>query len=142
MSPLARRWIAIGGLIGAIGVSLGAIAAHGLSGLLAGLGYTGDDLARRLDIFDTAIRYQLLHAVAIVVTALALEQRPAVAWRFSAWAFLVGVIAFSGSLKILTFSGPELNWLGMVAPVGGLAMIAGWIALAAGALQRDQLART
>jgi uncharacterized membrane protein YgdD (TMEM256/DUF423 family) len=135
MSSLARRWIAVGAILSAIGVALGAFGAHGLSDFLEARGFAGD-LARRLDIFDTAIRYQLLHALALVVTGFALEHRPATAWRFAAWAFLVGVIAFSGSLKILTFVGPQFNWLGMVAPVGGLAMIVGWIALAVGALKK------
>jgi uncharacterized membrane protein YgdD (TMEM256/DUF423 family) len=135
MTSIARRWIAIGGILGAIGVALGAFGAHGLNDFLATRGYTGDDLTRRLEIFDTAIRYQLLHALALVVTGLALQQRDTGAWRLAAWAFLFGVILFSGSLKILTFAGSQWNWLGMVAPLGGLAMIAGWIALAVGAFR-------
>jgi uncharacterized membrane protein YgdD (TMEM256/DUF423 family) len=136
MSSIARRWIAVGAVLGAIGVALGAFGAHGLSDFLEGRGYTGDDLVRRLDIFDTAIRYQLLHALALVVTGFALDKAATGAWRFAAWSFLVGILAFSGSLKILTFAGPQWNWLGMVAPIGGLAMIAGWVALAVGAFKK------
>lgn len=138
MTSVARRWVAVGAILAAIGVSLGAFGAHGLPGFLEQRGYAGDDLTRRLEIFDTAIRYQMWHAIAIVVTGLALEMRAVAAWRFAAWAFLVGVIAFSGSLKILTFAGTQWNWLGMVAPVGGVGMIAGWVALAVGALQREK----
>ncbi|HEX2477106.1 MAG TPA: DUF423 domain-containing protein [Lacipirellulaceae bacterium] len=137
MSSLSRRWIAIGSLIGAIGVTLGAFGAHVLPVYLSDLGYTGDDLERRLDIFHTAILYQLLHALALVFTGLALEQRAIASWRFAAWAFLLGVILFSGSLKALTFVGPSWNWLGMVAPIGGISMIVGWAALAIGALRKD-----
>ena len=135
MPTLARRWIAIGALIGAIGVGLGAFGAHGLTDFLTRLGYVGGDLSRRLDLFDTAVHYQLLHAIALVLTGLALAQRPAGSWRIAAWCFLVGVLLFSGLLKVMTFAGPNWNWLGAVVPVGGVAMIVGWLALAIGALQ-------
>jgi uncharacterized membrane protein YgdD (TMEM256/DUF423 family) len=137
MSLLSRRWIGIGAILGAIGVTLGAFGAHLLPNYLSDLGYTGDDLERRLDIFHTAILYQLLHALALVFTGLALELRTTAWWRFAAWAFLFGVILFSGSLKVLSFVGPSWNWLGMVAPIGGISMIVGWAALAIGALRKD-----
>jgi uncharacterized membrane protein YgdD (TMEM256/DUF423 family) len=136
MPPTARRWIAIGALIGAIGVGLGAWHAHGLDDFLARLGYAGEDLTRRLDVFETAVRYQMLHAIALVLTGLLLINRGSGAWRFAAWSFLVGVLLFSGLLKVMTFVNPSWNWLGMIVPVGGLAMIAGWLALAVGALRK------
>jgi uncharacterized membrane protein YgdD (TMEM256/DUF423 family) len=137
MTSLSRRWIAIGAALGAIGVGLGAFGAHGLDDFLEGLGYAGDDLARRLEIFETAIRYQMIHSLAMVVVGFALELRATRAWRFSAWAFLLGIILFSGLLKVMTFAGPEWNWLGAVVPIGGVSMIVGWIALAIGALRRS-----
>ena len=137
MSSLSRRWIAIGALLGAIGVALGAYGAHGLRDLLEKiLGYTDDDLNRRLAIFETAVRYQMLHALALVFVGLALQQKESAWWRFAAWAFLIGVIIFSGLLKVLTFVDPQWNWLGAIVPFGGLAMIAGWLALAVGALRK------
>ena len=129
MSSLARRWIAIGALIGAIGVAFGAFAAHGLTDYLKSLGYAGDDLAHRLKIFDIAVHYQLLSAVALVLTGLALDRVAAPAWRFAAWSLLTGLLFFSGLLKVLAFAGPSWNWLGAVVPIGGVAMIAGWLAL-------------
>ncbi|MCI0493259.1 MAG: DUF423 domain-containing protein [Planctomycetes bacterium] len=135
MLSLARRWILIGALIGAIGVGLGAFGAHGLPGFLDRLGYRGDDLARRLDIFETACRYQMFHALALVLTGLALSSRESNAWRLAAWAFFAGVLIFSGLLIVLAFAGPRWNWLGMIVPAGGVAMIVGWIALAIGALK-------
>ena len=135
MPPLAQRWIAVGAIVGAIGVALGAFAAHGLKDFLADRGYAGDDLARRLEIFDTAIRYQMLHAIAIVLCGLALDARAAPAWRIAPWLFLCGVLLFSGLLKVMTFAGPSWNWLGGVVPFGGAAMIGGWLALAVGALK-------
>ena len=137
MSSLSRRWIAIGALLGALGVTFGAFGAHLLPDYLSDLGYTGDDLARRLDIFQTAVLYQLLHALALAFAGLALEHRTTAWWRFAAWGFLLGVILFCGSLKVLTFVGSSWNWLGMVAPIGGISMIVGWVALAIGALRNE-----
>jgi uncharacterized membrane protein YgdD (TMEM256/DUF423 family) len=136
MTPVSRRWITIGALLAAIGVGFGAFGAHVLDDLLKNLGYAGDDLHRRHEIFDTAVRYQLIHAIALVFVGLALQMRPAAAWRFAAWAFLIGIAIFSGLLKTMTVAGPQWNWLGMIVPVGGLSMIAGWMAVAAGALKK------
>jgi uncharacterized membrane protein YgdD (TMEM256/DUF423 family) len=136
MNPLSRRWIAIGAALGAIGVMLGAFGAHWLPDLLTNLGYAGDDLSRRREVFDTAVRYQLIHALAIVFVGLALEHRAVGAWRFAAWAFLVGIALFCGLLKVLTIARPQWNWLGMIVPVGGLSMIIGWLALMVGALRK------
>jgi uncharacterized membrane protein YgdD (TMEM256/DUF423 family) len=136
MNPLSRRWIAIGAVLGAVGVAFGAFGAHVLPDVLTNLGYAGDDLARRREIFETAIRYQMLHALALVFLGLALEVRVNAFWRFAGWAFLIGVIIFSGLLKVLTIAGPQWNWLGAIVPVGGILMIAGWIAVAIGALRK------
>lgn len=127
----------MGAILGGSGVGFGAFGAHGLEDYLQSAGYAGDDLVRRLAIFDTAVRYQLIHAIALVVVGLGLELRPVVSWRVAAWAFLLGIALFSGLLKVLTFAGPQWNWLGMVVPLGGLSMIVGWLAVAAGALWAD-----
>ena len=136
VSSLAQRWIAVGALFGALSVALGAYGAHGLADFLKSSGYAGDDLSRRVDIYNTAIHYQMLHAVALVVTGLALEQRASAWWRFAGWAFLTGILVFSGLLKVLAFAGPQWNWLGAIVPFGGVSMIAGWTALAIGALRK------
>ncbi len=138
MTSIARRWIAVGAVFGALGVALGAYGAHGLEEFLVGLGYAGDDLAHRLDIYRTAIHYQMLHAVALVVVGLALEQRATAWWRFAGWAFVAGIVLFSGLLKVLAFAGPQWNWLVHIVPFGGLSLIAGWAALAIGALRKPQ----
>jgi uncharacterized membrane protein YgdD (TMEM256/DUF423 family) len=136
MSSVARRWIAIGGALGALGVAFGAFGAHGLSDFLSARGYAGDDLSRRLDIFNTAIQYQMVHSLALVITGLALVDRPSNWWRIAGWAFLVGIILFSGLLKVLAFAGPQWKWLGAVVPIGGVSLIAAWIALAVGAFRK------
>ncbi len=134
MSAASQRWIAIGALLGAAGVALGAYGAHGLEGLLTGCGYAGDDLAHRLDIYHTAVRYHMLHALALVLVGLALVHRSPRAWHVAAWTMLLGVLVFSGLLYVLALAGPGWRWLGAVVPIGGGAMIVGWIALAAGAI--------
>ena len=136
MSTLSRRWIAIGAILAAIGVGLGAYGAHGLKDTLARLGYSGDDLTHRLAIFETAVRYQMFHAIALVLTGLLLHERDSPAWRFAPWAFLIGIILFSGLLKVLTFADPKWNWLGAIVPIGGASFIVGWITIAVCALKK------
>ncbi len=77
----------------------------------------------------------MLHALVLLFTGLALQQKESPWWRFAAWAFLIGVIIFSGLLKVLAFTSPQWNWLGAIVPFGGFAMIIGWLALAIGALK-------
>jgi len=137
MPSVSRRWIAIGALLGAIGVGLGAFGAHVLGDLLEKtLGYAPEDAHHRFEIFETAIRYQMFHALALVFVGLALTQHDCKCWRFAAWAFLVGVVIFCGLLKVLTFADPKWNWLGAIVPIGGISLIVGWLALAFGALRK------
>ncbi len=78
----------------------------------------------------------MFHAIALILTGLALQHRASTAWRFAGWAFLVGIILFCGPLKLLTFADPTWNWLGAVVPFGGASMIVGWLALAICALNQ------
>lgn len=135
MHPPGNRWIIAGALCGAAGVALGAFGAHGLPDALTNLGYADADLARRLDIFETAARYQMYHALAMVLTGMLLGQLPLRAWRKAAWAFFIGVLIFSGLLYVLAVAGPNWNWLGAIVPLGGLALIVGWLLLAVGAIK-------
>jgi uncharacterized membrane protein YgdD (TMEM256/DUF423 family) len=127
--------MAVGALAGAAGVALGAFAAHGLASALANLGYAGDDLARRMANFDTAVRYQLVHAIALVLVGLVLRQQPSRAGQAAGWLFAAGLLLFSGLLYLLAIAGPNWKWLGAVVPFGGGALIAGWLALAIAALR-------
>jgi uncharacterized membrane protein YgdD (TMEM256/DUF423 family) len=96
-----------------------------------------------LAVWDTAVTYQLTHALALLVVGL-LTRAPApgrarepgsarTTLNIAGWAFLVGVVLFSGSLYALAFDGPRL--LGPVTPIGGVAFITGWVALLIGALR-------
>jgi uncharacterized membrane protein YgdD (TMEM256/DUF423 family) len=134
MSP--HRWIAIGAFVGALGVAIGAFGAHGLPGYLTARGYEGEDLARRIANHETAVRYQMWHALAIVLVGLALAGRASPWWTAAAWAFLLGVLVFSGLLYALVLAGPEWRKLGAIVPIGGISMIVGWVLLAIGALRQ------
>ena len=110
---------------GAIGVMLGAFGAHGLRGQL-------ED--RLMHAFETAVQYQLLHSVTLLVVALLLMQSGrSLALEISAGAFMLGILLFSGSIYGLVLT--ELKWLGPVTPLGGVCFIAGWIALFIGGWQ-------
>lgn len=119
----ARRLLGVAGLLGALAVGLGAFGAHGLEGRVS---------ARDLATFETAARYQLVHAALLVGLALWLERRRSLRLVWAARLLLGGVAIFSGSLYLLVLSGAR--WFGAVTPIGGVALIGGWllVALAAG----------
>lgn len=105
-----------GSLLAAVGVTAGAMGAHALKDRI------------RPELYEKAVFYHLVHAVGMVLAGTAGQGR---AHRAAAWLFGVGIVCFSGSLYVLALDGPR--WMGMVAPVGGLSLIGGWVALAAGA---------
>ena len=115
----ARRWLCIGALLAASGVILGAFAAHLLKGTLD---------AKALNAFETGVRYQLYHALALLWIGARLEDRPSVALRGVARLMLTGLCLFSGSLYGLSLTGAR--WLGPVTPLGGLLLIGAWSLLA------------
>ena len=123
---------AIGALIAAAGVGLGAFGAHGVENFLRDLGRDAD-LAKRLAWFETGVKYQLYHALGLVAIAALAAHYGGSGFRAAAVAFVVGVLLFSGSLYGMTFLGEEWRKLGMITPLGGLAFIIGWIAVAVAA---------
>jgi uncharacterized membrane protein YgdD (TMEM256/DUF423 family) len=112
-------------LLGALGVALGAFGAHGLRARLD---------ARALDLWETAVRYHLIHAVALLALALSPH---AAQLRTAGWLFAAGVALFSGSLYLLALGAGPRAVLGPLTPLGGLAFLAGWLWLARVALARD-----
>ena len=105
-----------------------------LPGLLEKLGYI-DELVRRSANHETAVRYQMWHALAIVLVGVLLANRPNAWFQAAGWAFLIGVLIFSGMLYGLVLTGANFRWLGAVVPIGGLSLIFGWVLLAVGALR-------
>ena len=109
----------IGAFFGLLAVALGAFAAHGLGGRLS----PGD-----MAIFETGVRYQMYHGLALLLLAALLPRLPGVGARVAAWAFTFGVLVFSGSLYLLVLA--QLRWMGAVTPLGGVSFRVGWCALA------------
>lgn len=105
----------IGAIAGLLAVALGAFGAHGLKDLLAQNGTTA--------IWDKAVFYHFIHAVMLFLLA-DRKVLPTLAW----WSFLAGIVIFSGSLYLLAVT--HQPWLGAITPLGGLSLIAGWLALA------------
>lgn len=126
-------WVFCGAVLGLLGVAAGALGAHGLADLLTRLGITGDELLRRERTFEVAVRYQVYHALALVLVGVLAAARPARAWTVAGVSFVLGVLIFSGCLYALVFSGVKV--LGAIVPAGGVAFLVGWAALAAGAVQ-------
>jgi len=114
-----RFFFVAASLFGLIGVSLGAIGAHGLKA------YLDPNL---LVTFETGVRYQMYHTFALLAVALAYTKWPGKGLIASGWMFITGIILFSGSLYALSLS--SLQSLGMIAPLGGLAFLAGWLCMA------------
>jgi uncharacterized membrane protein YgdD (TMEM256/DUF423 family) len=116
---MRSRVLLIGVLAAFLGVGLGAFGAHGLASRVS---------ATDLATFETGVRYQMYHALALVGLG-ALDGRRWNAWLDRAgWLFLGGIAVFSGSLYLLVLTGQR--WLGAVTPVGGVAFLAGWLAFA------------
>ena len=119
-------WSATGAALAGLGVILGAFGAHGLRSRV------GADL---LAIFETGVRYEMYHALALLALGLAVARGEGSAWHQAAgWAFLVGIAIFSGSLYALTLTGQR--WLGAITPIGGVAFILGWVFLVLALLRR------
>ncbi len=115
-----ERFFAIAGAITALtGVAVGAFGAHGLRGRL-----TPADL----EIFETGVRYHIYHALGLFAVAWIASRWPSGTANWAGWLLIVGIVVFSGSLYTLVLTGQR--WLGAVTPIGGVALIAGWAALA------------
>jgi uncharacterized membrane protein YgdD (TMEM256/DUF423 family) len=119
------QFVIAGALFGMLGVIAGAFGAHGLKDVLE----PGD-----LQTFETAVRYQMYHALALVGLGLMPKACPRTQ-HVAGWSFVAGILIFSGSLYILVLSGAR--WLGAVTPIGGTLMILGWALLALAAWKQD-----
>jgi uncharacterized membrane protein YgdD (TMEM256/DUF423 family) len=117
-------WLRIGAVWGFLAVAMGAFGAHGLKERLESFG--------QLANFHTAAQYHMYVALALVaVGVLQVVGRAGTALSVAGWSFLIGSAIFSGSLYILGVTG--LKWLGAITPIGGVAILVGWAALAVAA---------
>ena len=119
------HFIRTASVLGGMAVVFGAFGAHYLKSALT---------PEMLQAFETGVRYQFYHALAIAICGLVFQNNPSGSVRLAARLFLAGIICFSGSIYLLStrsLTGLEfLAWLGPVTPLGGLLFIAGWISLA------------
>lgn len=127
MSGAGRDGFLLAGAVAALlGVGLGAFGAHALAARLS-----PTDLAT----FETGVRYQMYHALALLGLGLLRRQRPGPWLDRAGLLFLWGTVVFSGSLYLLVLTGQR--WLGAVTPIGGVAFLAGWAALVAALWRED-----
>src|SRR5215216_3249983 len=107
-----RTFLLVGALAGFIGVGFGAFGAHALRSRLS------QDM---LAVFETGVRYQMYHAFAVLIVALATARLDGWLIRAAGWSFTTGIVLFSGSLYALALTG--VTMLGAITPLGGLAFL-------------------
>jgi len=110
-----KTFLLIGALAAFLGVAFGAFGAHGLRSRLS---------PEMLAVFETAVRYQMYHALALLVVGLMMAPMGGWAVHTAGWAFTIGILLFSGSLYLLALTGTTA--FGMITPIGGLAFLVGW----------------
>lgn len=116
---MERLFFTLGAVSAFVSVAAGAFGAHALKSRL------GEDL---LATFEIGARYQMYHALGLMLAAWAASRWPGTCTTAAGWLFVAGTLVFSGSLYLLALTGAR--WLGAVTPVGGLAFLAGWLCLA------------
>lgn len=119
-----RTFLLVGALAGCIAVGFGAFGAHGLKGRIS---------PEYLVTFETGVRYQMYHALALLAVALAAPHLSARLLTAAGWLFATGIVLFSGSLYVLVLAG--IPMMGAVTPLGGVAFLGGWLCLVAAALR-------
>lgn len=121
---MTQIFLFIASILGGLSVAAGAFASHALKEKLT---------ERAAEIFETGARYQMYHALALLLVALLLSraEAPQLTLVAAGYAFIIGVILFSGSLYALSLTG--IKWLGPITPLGGVAFLVGWGCLAVAA---------
>lgn len=124
----SRRFLMLGALSAGCAVAAGAFGAHALRARLE---------PRLLEVFETAARYQMYHALAMIAVALIINAVPRTARSatIAGWCFVGGTVLFSGSLYAMALTG--VRGLGAITPLGGVAFIAGWVVFAVGMTKRS-----
>jgi uncharacterized membrane protein YgdD (TMEM256/DUF423 family) len=123
---MQKRILVTASLLGGFSVILGAFAAHQLKVIVS---------ADILQVFETAVKYQMYHALALLATGILMQQFPVKQLGWAAKLFVSGIILFSGSLYLLCYIKHQqisALWVGAITPLGGLCFIAGWVFLGIG----------
>ena len=126
-----KSWILVGSLCAALSVIFGAFAAHALPGYLESHESDPQMVVKRLDNLNMGARYQMYHALGLVMIGLLQLHIPSRVGQLAAWCLLIGIILFSGSLYAYALTG--IRKFGMITPLGGISYIVGWVVLAAAA---------
>jgi len=126
-----RTVVALGATLAGLAVAAGAFGAHALKEAVS---------PERLDVFDTAVRYQMMHALALLLLAALSDDRLERPLRLAAALFVTGIVLFSGSLYALVLA--DLPALGAVTPLGGVLFLVGWGVVVAWSLSRRRPPRT
>jgi len=119
MKDRASLFLLLGSLFAGLAVAAGAFGAHFLRSVLD---------QHMLTTFETAVRYQMYHALGLCVVSWAIERDQNLRFVTVGWLFTAGILLFSGSLYGLSLGG--WRWLGPITPLGGAAFISGWAILA------------
>ena len=131
MRATARRFCQLAALLLALATLIGAVGAHALLGRLSATGY---------DVLQTALHYQFFHALGLLGLGILLDRLPLRTLQVAGWLLFAGVLMFCGSLYLLLAGAPRQ--LGVLTPVGGLALIAAWclaaVAIGSRAAASDQ----
>lgn len=117
-----KKILLTGSIFGLLTVVIGAFGAHALEEILLQNG--------RVDTFETAVKYQGIHALALLLIGILSEKLHGSLMKYAAMLMVVGILIFSGSLYILSIT--NIGFLGAITPIGGLGLIAGWILLIVG----------
>lgn len=123
---LSRRILIAAGILGALAIAVGAFGSHQLPKFLVARRLDSETIERRVDQFDTAARYHLIHAVAIMVVSTIPYGTPMVR-KIVAGLFIAGIVLFSGSLYVLVLTNTPK--MGAITPIGGVFWIAAWLSL-------------
>lgn len=138
MTDRAKRWLLIAAVVGALSVAIGAFGAHGVPSYLESNGFSKASIAKRLDDFHTAARYNTNGALFLLGLSLAFDRLSGRAPTVAAWCMLLGVVIFCGAVYAVALVPDDWRSLfGRLAPIGGSLMIAGWVALAVAAAGRS-----
>ncbi|MET0298763.1 MAG: DUF423 domain-containing protein [Flavitalea sp.] len=117
-----KGFLVTASILGALAVALGAFGAHGLKKIVP---------PETVSTFETGVRYQFYHCFALFLVAILAEKFPGTWMNYAGYAFIIGIILFSGSLYVLTLLKATgtvgLSGIGAITPIGGLFMIAGWV---------------
>jgi uncharacterized membrane protein YgdD (TMEM256/DUF423 family) len=121
---MTKLFIGAGALLAGLSVVLGAFATHTLNARIT---------PERLEVFETGVRYQMYHALALLFLSWAVAQWPLWQVTWAGFLFIAGILIFSGSLYVLVLT--DTAWMGAITPLGGLFLIGGWLLLLWGAVR-------